>query len=154
MTKTLRYWPLAKFGRIWQGQICLLYVLSVLWNCGWTCDDDETFVIQSKLSKQATQAPWPLTFSLRKYLHFFHQRNDHWPPYNHHLTRNPQFQNCIWLEVRTISKSAKNVSFEFHDHRIVLFHPQDIASYIFTKQLRNRFGDCPKLSLVIRKGDI
>ena len=40
------------------------------------------------------------------------------------------------------------------DHRLVLFHPLDVASFIFTKELRNRFGDRPKLSLVTREGDI
>ena len=43
---------------------------------------------------------------------------------------------------------------QLHDRRIVLIYPLDVTSSIFTKQLRNRFGDYPKLYLVMRGGDI
>ena len=38
--------------------------------------------------------------------------------------------------------------------RIVLFYLLDVTSSIFIKQLRNRFGDFPKLYLVMEGGDI
>ena len=50
--------------------------------------------------------------------------------------------------------SIEHFSVELHDRRIVLIYPLDVTSLIFTKQLRNRFGDYPKLYLVMRGGDI
>ena len=41
-----------------------------------------------------------------------------------------------------------------HDRIIVLFYPLDVTSSIFIKQLRNRFGDYPKLYIVMSGGDI
>ena len=43
---------------------------------------------------------------------------------------------------------------KLHDRIIVLFYPLDVTSSIFTNQLRNRFGDYPKLYLVMSGGDI
>ena len=43
---------------------------------------------------------------------------------------------------------------ELHDRIIVLFYPLDVTSSIFIKQLRNRFGDYPKLDIVMSGGDI
>ena len=43
---------------------------------------------------------------------------------------------------------------QLHDRGIVIFYPLDFTSFLFTKQLRNGFGDYPKLHLVTRGGDI
>ena len=43
---------------------------------------------------------------------------------------------------------------KLHDRIIVLFYPLDVTSSISIKQLRNRFGDYPKLYIVMSGGDI
>ena len=38
------------------------------------------------------------------------------------------------------------LAFFLHDRKIVVFSPLHVTSFMFTKQLRNRFGDYPKVA--------
>ena len=59
-----------------------------------------------------------------------------------------------WLDEPIFKLLEDKMYCQLHDRIIVLFYPLDVTSSIFIKQLRNRFGDYPKLYLVMSGGDI